>query len=90
MGTVGKPKFEDKAAIVKSLLPALQSTRAYEHITSLEYVQDWRMFKDGKDHLIGEFAVVKQGDVELFKIDITADSGICILNDIIRYLYCKG
>lgn len=90
MGTVGKPKFEDKAAIVKSLLPALQSTRAYEHITNLEYSQEWMLFKDGKEHLIGEFAIVKQGDIELFKIDITADSGIAILNDIIKYLSLKG
>lgn len=90
MNNVGKPKFEDKAAIVKALLPALQSTRAYEHITALEYVQDWMLFKDGEEHLIGEFAVVKQGDIELFKIDITADSGIAILNDIIKYLSLKG
>lgn len=73
--------MEDKREICKKLYELLKTTRAGEGLVSIEYV------KDGPE----EFAKVywqrgEPGGMEMFvqKICITGDSGLAIIQDVLR------
>ena len=65
--------MEKKQEICDRLLPALQKTRALNDLKDLYYRVDpkeevWAVFRDGSCR----------------KVDVTADSGIAMIRDIIR------
>lgn len=69
--------MEDKKKILKRLLSTLQATRAGSDIVALELEQN------GHD----EYCVIVFESGEWEKVDITADSGLTIIEDVLEALY---
>ncbi len=69
---------EDKAKIVELLLPVLQQTRAGCDITELQYGESF----EGKETV---YCRTEHGkEVRAIYIDVTADSGIALIRDILK------
>lgn len=70
--------MEDKEAIIKSFVRALQLTRIGENITEGEYFVD-----KGDETAILYIRDRNTGKHRYFTVNITADSGLSIMKDII-------
>ncbi|MBR6405272.1 MAG: hypothetical protein IKS18_03660 [Lachnospiraceae bacterium] len=70
--------MEDKEAIIKSFVRALQLTRIGENITEGEYFKD-----KGDETAILYIRDRNTGKHRSFTVNITADSGLSIMKDII-------
>ena len=68
--------IENKAKICSALCETLKLTRAGEDLTALQYIQ-----KEDREMVILVF-----NDVHYIKVDVTADSGIAMMKDILKEL----
>lgn len=68
---------EDKQQILTALGKAMKLTRGYADLEEIHYEEN----PDGS-----EYAVVRFKD-EYFKVEITADSGDCVLYDVISKMH---
>ena len=73
--------MEDKEAIIKSFVRALQLTRIGENIVDGEYFQD-----GGDENAILYIRNVTNRSMHPLAVNITADSGLSIMKDILYAL----
>lgn len=71
---------EDKQKICELLLPVLQATRGAENVTALEYSYD--------EFFETEFVIARFQYGYKREIDVTGDSGIQMIKDIMRGIGC--
>lgn len=69
--------FESKRRITDKLFELLVMTRQYADLVDLKYVKD----KDGEEYIYGKF---ENGQIE--QINVTQDSGIAMIRDVVRRL----
>ena len=72
--------IEDKKEVLALLLPVVQATRAGKDVEDLIYEAE------GEAGFYEEAVTIKWNDKRRLIVDVTADSGVAMIRDVLHYI----